>query len=69
MTVYQEAHRKIDQFPEETVHLIIQLMDKMKGVDSTGRKSSDRKKKFLETAGKIDIDEQAVMNLREDSMI
>ena len=29
MTVYQEAHTRIDQLPEETVLLFIQLMDKM----------------------------------------
>ena len=66
MTVYQEAHSKIDQFPEDTVYLIIQLMDKM--APSAASKSS-LKSKFLATAGRIDIDENAVHQLREASII
>ena len=69
MTVYQEAHSKIDQFPEETVSLIIQLMDKMK-TDTSGNKAKPKAKSaFLATAGEIDIDQEAVYNLREESMI
>ncbi len=69
MTVYQEAHSKIDQFPEETVSLIIQLMDKMK-TDTSGNKAKHgTKSAFLATAGKINIDQEAVYNLREESLI
>ena len=68
MTIYQEAHAKIDSFPEETVQIIVQLMDKMKK-PSTKEKTSEKKKRFLETAGKIDIDSDAIMKLREESMI
>jgi hypothetical protein len=68
MTIYQEAHAKIDSFPEETVQIIVQLMDKMKK-PSTKEKTSEKKKRFLETAGKIDIDSDAILKLREESMI
>ncbi|MBR3045308.1 MAG: hypothetical protein IKI45_12605 [Oscillospiraceae bacterium] len=68
MTIYQEAHAKIDSFPEETVQIIVQLMDKMKK-PSTKKKTSEKKKRFLETAGKIDIDSDAILKLREESMI
>ena len=33
MTVYQEAHEKIDQLPEDTVYLFIQLMERMQDAD------------------------------------
>ena len=67
MTVYQEAHRKIDEFPEDTVYLFIQLMDKM----SADKKKNEgkQKRKFLQTAGRINIDETAVYQLREESVI
>ena len=32
-------------------------------------KTSEKKKRFLETAGKIDIDSDAILKLREESMI
>ena len=67
MTIYQEAHSKIDRLPEETVILMIQLMDKMNV--STATDKSKKRKQFLQTAGCIDIDGKAVNNLREASMI
>ncbi len=69
MTIYQEAHAKIDTFPEETVQIFIQLMDKMKTTSFEKDKTADKKKRFLETAGKIDIDGDAILKLREESMI
>lgn len=69
MTVYQEAHKKIDQFPEETVYLFIQLMDKMKIDSAQDREANKKKSRFLATAGKIDIDGEAVSYLREVSTI
>ena len=30
MTIYQDAHAKIDPFPEETVQIFVQLMGRMK---------------------------------------
>ena len=69
MTIYQEAHNKIDQFPEETVYLFIQLMDKMSRVRHDYTSKTDSKLKFLETAGTIPIDSDAVAKFREVSMI
>ena len=69
VTVYQEAHKKIDQFSEETVYLFIQLMDKMKADSSRDQATSRKKSRFLATAGKIDIDSEAISHLREVSMI
>ena len=68
MTVYQEAHEKIDQLPEDTVYLFIQLMERMQDADRK-QHAPKSKDKFLSTAGKINIDEQAVNHLREASMI
>ena len=69
MTVYQEAHKRIDQFPEETVYLFIQLMDKMETSFTRDKQKSGEKSRFLETAGKIEMDEDAIAKLREESMI
>ena len=69
VTVYQEAHKKIDQFPEETVYLFIQLMDKMKTSSKQDQLISKKKSRFLATAGKIDIDGEAISRLREVSTI
>ena len=69
VTVYQEAHKKIDQFPEETVYLFIQLMDKMKESSIRDQQKDKKKSNFLATAGKIDIDSEAVFCLREASTI
>jgi hypothetical protein len=67
MTVYQEAHTRIDQLPEETVLLFIQLMDKMS--PNVIEKEKKNKNGFLASAGKIDIDGHAISQLREASMI
>ena len=69
MTVYQETHKKIDQFPEETVHLFIQLMDRMIKDPEVEVSNAGKKSKFLKTAGTIDVDENAVLHLREVSVI
>lgn len=66
MTVYQEAHSKIDQLPEETVYLFIQLMNQI--TPGVPRKSKN-KSGFLASAGKIDIEEGAVTKLREASAV
>lgn len=69
MTIYQEAHSKIDQLPEETVMLFVQLMDRMNESASVAKKHRTDKKKFLESAGTIDIDGDSVLRLREESML
>ena len=69
MTIYQEAHTKIDQFPEDTVYLFVQLMNKMNLKASDEGKTVKSKEKFLESAGKIDVDAKAIDLLREASMI
>ncbi len=68
MNVYQEAHIKIDQLPEETVYLFIQLMDRMSG-DTGGAGKGKKLDRFFEAAGKIDIDGDAVERLRGESVI
>lgn len=69
MTIYQEAHAKIDQFPEDIVRLFVQLMDRM-SADTVGNKETNKTRRaFLATAGKIDIDEDAISRMREASII
>ena len=68
MTIYQEAHEKIDTFPEETVYLFVQLMDQMKKTSHEQKKLSG-KSRFLNSAGKIDIDGDAILQLREASKL
>lgn len=69
MTIYQEAHAKIDQLSEETVYIFLQLMNRMTTDRQEEQIKSAERNMFLETAGKIDIDEDAVNSLREVSLI
>lgn len=69
MTIYQEANSKIDQMPEETVFLFVQLMDRMNENASVAKKRSTSKKKFLESAGTIDVDGESILRLREESIL
>ena len=69
MTIYQEAHAKIDRLPEETVYIFVQLMDKMTTARQMEQRKASNMNMFLETAGRIDIDEDAVNSLREVSLI
>ena len=69
MTIYQQAHEKIDRFPEETVLLFIQLMDMIETTSDSSSEVSKKKSRFLASAGKINIDEKAVAELREASIV
>ena len=63
-----EAYRKIDMLSDEDVRLIINIIDKIQPSSSDVRKD-DRKKKIMDMAGKYDFDENAVNELRMESMI
>lgn len=63
----QEAYCKIDLLSEDEVRLIINLIDKIK--PSTSSNDEGRKKEILNMAGKYDFDEEAIKNLRKESMI
>ena len=84
MTIQQEAYKRIDEMTEDGVRILIDIIDKMRFVSLNGFKNNDdikisdisiaqskaeKKKRFLESAGKIQIDGEAVRELRERSMI
>jgi len=84
MTLQQEAYSRIDQMTDDGIRILIDMIDKMKVVSVTGFKSfgdgvpnsdetaitkEEKKNRFLQSAGKIRIDAQAVDELRERSMI
>lgn len=85
MTIQQEAYSRIDQMTDEGLKILIDMIDKMRTVSVTGFKNKandipiktvdmplskeEKKKLFLQSAGKIKIDAEAVKNLRERSII
>lgn len=85
MTLQQEAYRRIDEMTDDSIRKLIDIIDKMKmmsvtefeGVnESTSAVSenapmtkAEKKQRFMQSAGKIQIDAEAVSQLRERSMI
>lgn len=85
MTLQQEAYRRIDEMTDDGIRELIDIIDKMKTVSVTGFKDldentltvsenvpltkSEKMQRFMQSAGKIQIDAEAVRQLRERSMI
>ncbi|NDO50678.1 hypothetical protein FMM75_15185 [Lachnospiraceae bacterium MD335] len=85
MTLQQEAYRRIDEMTDDGIRILIDIIDKMKIVSVTGFKDvnkstsavsenipmtkAEKKQRFMQSAGKIQIDAEAVSQLRERSMI
>ena len=85
MTLQQEAYTRIDQMTDDGIRVLINLIDTMRTVSVTGFKDSDvdipltgvdsemtreeKKRRFMQSAGKIQVDAEAVRELRERSMI
>ena len=85
MTLQQEAYNRINQMTEDGIRTLINMIDAMKTVSITGFKEpvmesqvvnkvdgltkEEKKRRFLQSAGKIKIDAAAVNDLRERSMI
>lgn len=69
MTLKQEAYNEINKLSEEDIRIIILLMKRMQPSVKSTADASSRKAAFLASAGKIDIDEEAVYDLRNRSMI
>ena len=85
MTLQQEAYRRIDEMTDDGIRKLIDIIDKMKTMSVTGFKEldentstvsenvpltkSEKMQRFMQSAGKIQIDAEAVRQLRERSMI
>ena len=85
MTLQQEAYRRIDEMTDDSIRKLIDIIDKMKmmsvteseGVnESTSAVSenapmtkAEKKQCFMQSAGKIQIDTEAISQMRERSMI
>lgn len=85
MTLQQEAYSRIDEMTDDGIRKLIDIIDKMKTVSVTGFKNTnentpavsenvlmtkaEKKQRFIESAGKIQIDAEAVNQLREMSKI
>lgn len=85
MTLQQEAYRRIDEMTDDGIRKLIDIIDKMKTVSVAGFKDvneststvsenvpmtkAEKKQRFMQSAGKIQIDAEAVSQLRERSMI
>ena len=85
MTLQQEAYRRIDEMTDDSIRKLIDIIDKMKmmsvtefeGVnESTSAVSenapmtkAEKKQCLMQSAGKIQIDTEAISQMRERSMI
>ena len=83
MTLQQEAYSRIDQMTDDGIRVLIDMIDKMKTVSVTGFKNTsvidsnvnketsraEKKRRFLQSAGKIKVDANSVNELRERSLI
>ena len=66
--LHEEAYKRIDLLSDDDIKLIINIMDKINSYDNSTA-TADRKKKIRDMAGKYDFDEDAVKDLRMESMI
>ena len=85
MTLQQEAYSRIDQMTDDGIRVLIDMIDKMKTVSVIGFKNNkvdvsnlsldtkilkeQKKRNFMQSAGKIKVDANAVNELRERSII
>ena len=79
MTLQQEAYSRIDQMTDDGIRVLIDMIDKMKTVSVTGFKNTgvtdsnvnkeisraEKKRRFIQSAGKIKVDANSVNELRE----
>ncbi len=66
--LHEEAYKRLDLLSDDDIKLIINIMDKINPYDNSTA-TADRKKKIRDMAGKYDFDEDAVKDLRMESMI
>ena len=85
MTLRQEAYSRIDQMTDDGIRVLIDIIDKMKTVSvigfknnkvavsnspiDTGMSKEQKKRIFMQSAGKVKVDANAVNELRERSII
>ena len=85
MTLQQEAYSRIDQMTDDGIRVLIDMIDKMKTVSVIGFKESEtnpsdskpvvaiskaeKKDRFMQSAGMVKVDADAVSELRKRSMI
>mgnify|MGYP003359686324 CR=1 FL=1 len=83
MTLQQEAYSRIDQMTDDGILVLIDMIDKMKTVSVTGFNNTgvtdsnvnkeisraEKKRRFMQSAGKIKVDANSVNELRERSLI
>ena len=79
MTLQQEAYSRFDQMTDDGIRVLIDMIDKMKTVSVTGFKNTgvtdsnvnkeisraEKKRRFMQSAGKIKVDANSVNELRE----
>ena len=83
MTLQQGAYSRIDQMTDDGIRVLIDMIDKMKTVSVTGFKNTgvtdsnvnkeisraEKKRRFMQSAGRIKVDANSVNELRERSLI
>ena len=65
----EQAVQIIDRLPDERMPQIIIILENLASLTGTGRPKKGKMKNLLAAAGKIDIDGEAVEELRRESII
>lgn len=69
MTLKQEAYKKIDSLPDDSIRLLIALIDKMQPETNGLNEKALKKERFLASAGEKLVDGKAIMQYREESKL
>ncbi len=78
MTLRQEAYKRIDQMTDDSIRVLIDIIDNMQTVSVTENSVThsdtmmsreEKKSRFMQSAGKISVDANAVNELRRRSII
>ena len=67
--IQQEAYDRIIKLSDDKVRVLIELMDMMQLPQDDARMDDASLEAFLQTAGQIEVDGDAIIRLREESLV
>ncbi len=67
--IQQEAYDRIIKLSDDKIQVLIALMDMMQAPQKDDPMDDESLESFLKTAGQIEIDGDAIVRLREESLV
>ena len=67
--IQQEAYDRIIKLSDDKVRILIELMDMLQLPQDNARMDDASLEAFLQTAGQIGVDGDAITRLREESLV